>query len=518
MRNVGAKGEAVFCNLCGDVDLRPNLARVDKTGWDFFVEFPYEIDPSIPADMQVPIECRIQVKATDKRHRKVPITLSNLWRLINAQMPAFIAFFEFDGQTNVQNGFMVHVDNNLIGKVLKRMREIEESGNPCNFNKRTISVYYDDTDRLQSLDGKCLKETILHHIGKDYITYVRDKREYVQSTGFEDGSAQINFTVEGEEDLERLINVSLGIENEVKITSLSAVHCRFGIRSHKPFINQDTGKLQMPNVEPITYGKICVKLDKLSPDLSFDCKLYNSPFNAMIPDKFKKIRIQGLFFDWIFYPYTGKMTYSYYFGGGLKLRIPALRDAIKLMSILTAPGNRLHVEADFPGYLKQGFSFSTHQSNPDWGQALGLAESAAHLAFFFEIANQAEVGIDDLRKYGSAINLLSEVIKNRYDDAFMIEFEIVEEGGLDLDKEVVVVMLLSTPLGSHAVGAILTCSGIVNITDGGKYRMVIRQTTMDGKLVVRTGESVDKETLIRKFEAVEERYSTDSFQVVRIGE
>lgn len=110
MRDLGQMGESTFSLWCGQAGLIANGSQVDRTGWDFFVEFPFT-GSTDPIRLHDPaIECKIQVKATDKTDRKLPIKLSNLRRLITAPMPAFFVFIEFDGRNVAQRAFLVHVD------------------------------------------------------------------------------------------------------------------------------------------------------------------------------------------------------------------------------------------------------------------------------------------------------------------------------------------------------------------------------------------------------------------------
>ncbi len=289
-------GESTFCLWCGDAGLIPNGSRIDKTGWDFFVEFPFESVTDTPIDMQgAALECKVQVKATDKTDRKLQIKLSNLRRLITAQMPAFFIFIEFDETESAKSAFLVHIDNDLISKVLKRLREIDQSDQENDFNKRTMTIFYDDSHRLPSLDGVGLKKAILGHINGTIEEYISKKKKYLESTGFEDGFAQMHFTTSGEENLEKLLNVSLGIEKDVEVSNFTGVHCRFGILGKKPFVSVESAKLSMPNLQPTASGKVRFKESKLSPGISFDARLYISPLNVMVPEKLKKIRVRAIF-------------------------------------------------------------------------------------------------------------------------------------------------------------------------------------------------------------------------------
>ena len=63
MRDVGMMGESTFESWCHSAGLIPNRSQVDRTGWDYFVEFPETASSGQPADLEpAPIECRVQVK------------------------------------------------------------------------------------------------------------------------------------------------------------------------------------------------------------------------------------------------------------------------------------------------------------------------------------------------------------------------------------------------------------------------------------------------------------------------
>jgi hypothetical protein len=64
MRDLGSMGEENFKLWCDSVGLIANRSQIDRTGWDFFVEFPLEQIGSIPYDLlPTPIECKVQVNS-----------------------------------------------------------------------------------------------------------------------------------------------------------------------------------------------------------------------------------------------------------------------------------------------------------------------------------------------------------------------------------------------------------------------------------------------------------------------
>ena len=93
MRDLGQLGENTFAMWCAQVGLSANPSAIDKTGWDYYVEFPISQNISTNELHKSAFECKVQVKATDKQDRKLSITVSNLRRLATAQMPSFILYF-----------------------------------------------------------------------------------------------------------------------------------------------------------------------------------------------------------------------------------------------------------------------------------------------------------------------------------------------------------------------------------------------------------------------------------------
>ena len=508
MRDLGLMGESTFSLWCADVGLIPNGSQIDRTGWDFFVEFPFDTSADPSKIHKSAFECKIQVKATDKNERKLPITLSNLRRLITAQMPAFFVFIEFDGANTAQRAFLVHVDNDLISKVLKRLHEIEQSDKDNNFNKRTMTIHYNDSHLMKSLDGNCLKEILLRHIGDNMAEYVANKKLHLESTGFEDGFAQMNFTTEGEDNLKKLIDVSIGIEKEVDISRFKGTKTRFGIASKAPFVNSEGGKLQMPNLTPKSEGVVRFKEDKLSAGISFNSKLYSSPFNVMVPDELKKMRVEGEFFDLKFNPFTGAARYSFSFGEGVRLEVRKFRDAIKLLSLLSSSGKNLYAELIFEGLPKFDFKVGCKEQNFDFSNELKALECAVKLLADFDIADCVDISFDEISRYETEICQLAG-ITDTSPNLFKVEFGVDGEG-FDSSKEVACIFLVTAPIGSHVFGILLVLTGKVESIENDRFRLITKDVVIEKRIVSEKDESISNEDLVAAIEAVEEKYDSDN--------
>lgn len=511
MRDLGLMGESTFSLWCADVGLIPNGSQIDKTGWDFFVEFPFNSGLSPQEIHKSAFECKVQVKATNKNERKLPITLSNLRRLITAQMPAFFVFIEFDGENTAQRAFVVHVDNSLITKVLKRLHEVEQSEKENNFNKRKMTIHYDNGNLLDELNGECLKNCFLSNIGENVAEYIARKKSHLESTGYEDGFAQVTFTTEGEDNLKALVDVSLGIRKEVEISKFKGVDTRFGILSNNPLLNSDGGRLAMPNLKPNAEGKIRFRENKLSAGLTFGAKIYISPFNVMVPDELKKMRVEGEFFDLMFNPYTGAATYSFSFGEGVRMEVKKFRDAIKLLNLLSSSGKKIFAELIFDELPKLEFGVGCKRQEFDFSNECEALDSAVRLISEFDMIDCVDISFDEISRYSTQICQMEKVL-NSSPNLFNVEFGI-DGNGYDLNRDTACIFLITAPVGSHIFGIILVLTGDVEEIDDDRYRLIAKDMIVEQQIVSEKDESIPSEDLISAIEAIEQKYD-DDFSVV----
>lgn len=507
MRDLGVMGESTFTLWCADAGLISNGSQIDKTGWDFFVEFPFSPDLSPNQIHKSALECKVQVKATDINNRKISITLSNLRRLITAQMPAFFVFIEFDGKSFAQRAFVVHVDNCLITKVLKRLHELEQSNEESNLNKRTMTIHYDETNLLDEASGDSLKRRFNSYIGGDIEKYIENKKSHLESTGYENGFAQITFVTEGEDNLKSLIDVSLGLESETDISRLKGFDTRFGVLSSKPFVDLDGGKLKMPDIKPTAKGMIRFREKSLSPALSFGAKFYYSPFNKIMPDDLKKIRVEGDFFDLIFNPCTGAASYSFSFGEGIRMEVSQFRDAIKLLNLLCSSDKKMYAELVFDGFPVIKFNVGCKGEEFNFSDELRALNSAIKLMLEFDVTETVDISFDEVSRYQSHICQLEQIFLTPH-NLFKIEYRIEGEG-YDLSKETACVFFVSAPVGSHVFGVLLVLIGRPNMLDNGKYQLIAKEAIIEEKIISGRDQSIPKEELVNIIHSIEERYDAD---------
>lgn len=507
MRDLGLMGESTFSLWCADAGLVPNGSQIDKTGWDFFVEFPFGSKVSTHEIHRSAFECKVQVKATDKNERKLSITLSNLRRLITAQMPAFFVFIEFDGKECAQRAFVVHVDEDLISKVLKRLHQVDQSESNNNFNKRKMTIHYDDTHILTNPSGQSLKERLLTHIGDGIEDYISRKKAHLESTGYENGFAQMTFTTNGEENLKTLIDVSLGIEKQVDVAKFKGVDTRFGIQNRSPFVDSEGGKLEMPNVKPTANGMIKFKEDKLSAGLTFASKLYNSPFNVLVPDNLKKMRVEGDFFDLTFNPYTGYASYYFSIGEAVRLEVKQFRNAIKLLNILGSSGKKIFAEFIFESLPKLEFLVGCSKHDFDFSEELKTLDCAVDILSDFEIFESVDISLEEISRQASQIDQMHSMTRPSQ-NIFKVEFGI-EGDGYDPVKPTACIFLVTAPVGSHIVGAILVLTGTVEVIEDGRFRLISDGVIIEQRIVSERDTIISNEDLASAVEQIEKKYESE---------
>lgn len=504
-------GESTFNLWCAQTGLTANGSKVDRTGWDFFVEFPFT-GSTDPTRLHSPaIECKVQVKATDGTNRKLPIKLSNLRRLITAPMPAFLIFIEFDGKNVAQRAFLVHIDESIISKTLKRIHELENVSERFDHHKHSLTVHYGPEHAVPVLTGDALKRKIEEYVPNGMNAYVTKKNQHLESTGFESGFAQITFITTGKENLTDLIDVSIGLKKSVQISKFEGFHTRFGIKSKSPMIDSIGGKLEIPELKPTATGTIRFRETRLSPGLVFPCRLYSSPLNSIVPKELVKFRIEADCFDISMNPFTGAAEYRMNAGAGVRLPINQLRDVLRLMHAITSSAKKILVDISLDGGNTLELSINAQDNPFEYNKALEALNAAQKICNFFELNEPIKVSLEEIALYADSIMQFYSMIDA--DTAlFRCDFS-VEDKGYDKTKPTACVMMTTTKIGRRVFGFILVISGSVHTLEDGRYSLLASNAKIAQKITSNDEGVIQKEDLVTAFDDVEKIYA-DDFEVI----
>lgn len=280
------------------------------------------------------------------------------------------------------------------------------------------------------------------------------------------------------------------------------------IISKTPFVDENSGKLLMPNLKPSSEGIVRFKEGNLSPGISFPSKLYVSPFNAMVPEKFRKIRVEGEFFDLKFNPFTGDANYLFSFGEGIRFDVRKFRDAIKLLALLRASGKKLFAELIFDGFPNVKFGVGgNEQTDFNLSKELNALESAVKLVSEFNVSGCIDVSLYEISKYEQEICQLESII-GALPSGFKVEFSI-ESGEYDPEKKTACISIISAPIGSHIFGIILVIIGFSQNIGNNNYILIADEVVIENKIVSEDNDPIKKDELVAAIELLESKYDTD---------
>ncbi|WP_313620667.1 hypothetical protein [Achromobacter sp.] len=506
MRDLGQMGENSLQLWCSQVGLTANGSRIDRTGWDFVVEFPFHHVSGPTRVHEAAIECKVQVKATDNRDRKWQIKLSNLRRLITAPMPAFILILEFDGKKDVQRAFLVHIDEELISRTLERIHELETVQKVSNHHKRTLTIQYGDQHAVPALDGEGLKSKIESHVPEGLNSYVAWKNNHLKTTGFENGFAQITFQTDSKEDLLGLIDVSLGLKRSVRVTQFRESKLRFGIKSD-PQLLSEFGDIEMPNLKPTAVGSINFRESPLSAGLTFRCKFYSSPLNRMLPRHLVKLRIEADCFDISTNPYSGSAEYRFNAGAGVRLPINQLHDALSLMRMVTSSARKVDVRLDLSDGKELAFALDASDKPFEHTKILETLSAAVNICHTFQLSERPLATLEEIGRDSRSILQFWTIVgpnPSRYECSFT-----VAGTGFVENKATAVVGLTTTRIGKQLFGAIFVCTGMASLGLDGRYSLLTPNLKVERMLISSLDEMMRKEDLVQAIEDVEEIYRKD---------
>ncbi|MEA5550722.1 hypothetical protein VB713_06990 [Anabaena cylindrica UHCC 0172] len=530
--NLGSLGENKFEGLCLQVKgltVHKSQSQMDRTGWDFFIEFPWKQDNLSPQDMlPEPLECKIQVKSTNEQRRKESITLSNLHRLIKAKMPAFYCFIEFDGKSEPQAIYLVHVDRKIIEKTLKRIRKLENEGKGDQLNKHKLPITYGDADRLADISGQSLKREIEKHIPEGMEKYIENKNQLLKTLGFEDGRYEFTCTITSDDPIRDILDLSLGIRKEINIYNLNLFQKRFGILSKDAYVESDEGILSL-QTKPIE-AKLKFKEYKFSPGISFYAKLYITPFCEFIPKERRKIRVESRFFEVIIESGTGIKFSVYPSAEGTSLK--EVKTFLQFLTLLENSSNPLIVEIeseistshqivslsskDLPQSLFDIRIFNGQLSN--WSIVNELAEIVIEICRKMDIPeDKVLINIEELIKHFSSgythFQLLYQALHGKAKPV-TLSFPIEPEG-YQHGAKAASIFFVTVCIGNYIIGCCLAVVGSLSIL--GEKPSLIGERFLVGRQFISTDDTViSKESIDLSLNELVEELQNEELAFIQI--
>lgn len=292
--NLGKLGEDKLSTWCTEACLTSNRSlEEDRMGWDHFIEFPY-IRSHLPRDKQEkPIECKIQVKSTLRTDKSVNIKLSSLKRLVDYTSPAFILFYEFNDKQHpkLESSYLVHVDEYLIGRVLKKIRENDISESPKELYDIKLKITYGQKHKLSKNNGTELRELIVSYLPDGMPKYQQNKHMITENVGYENNGYQVDFKVKYNDLESYIVSSALGLSSSLEVSDIVTKDKRFELKGVE-LRRSETATIEIyPNV--LNRSKIYFKTSLHAPSISFDCEVLILP--SLRPEQNKFLFKTALF-------------------------------------------------------------------------------------------------------------------------------------------------------------------------------------------------------------------------------
>lgn len=514
MRDLGKMGEDTVSLWCSSVGLVANSSQIDKNGWDFFVEFPQKNNTDLPVDLlPPPIECKIQVKSTDNKSKKNQVTVSNLNKLVKAQLPCFFCFIEFDGKDTAQSAYLVHVGKQIIKKTLKRIRKLDIEGKGNELNKHSVTIKYSKKNQLTELGGGSLKKEILRHISNGQQKYNEQKNNLLHTLGFEEGHGQFTVTIKGEDPINSIVDLTLGIQTKTKVDSFTGHHKRFGILSKAPFIDVKNGLLSISKVKPFSMATVAIKESEFSPAISFEVEFYSTPLNQFVSKKYFKFRLKNNFFEMVFAPFANIGTYNFSIDRWKKYSLRELRDILKCL-VLFRNSETLILTISPENHPSISGKFSVNEEIEDWSEVLDLSEKCLLICKEFELKETTKISVNEMLSFSESINTY-HMAQTCEPSSVFVEFEADIESD-DQEMTVACMFVLSTVVGENSMGRLVAFIGKPSIQENNKIRLIIKEKRVGTKLIATGKTVIEEEQLTEEFNKFSAIFKNEGIHPIRL--
>ena len=334
-RNVGQLGESVLTKWAAEVNAAINKAVIDRTGWDFLVEFGIstdDTDESRPLDlMPSPLQCLIQVKSTDTGERRIKTSLANWLRLVRSPLPTFFLLLDFGYAPECTQAYLIHVGDRLMYRTLKRLRSLTARATPLELGKRTLTYTVSTDEHLSACDGKTLAGAIRGYVHPDFDTYVANKCHLLETLGYEQESKRLDFKIRVPDShvhgdsADLLVDFAIGTVRELDVASATVTNVRFGIPAPKPDDVLDSGTLSIKRT-PVKSGSLTLRNDTTNDSIILPCDIYAPAGVAhLVPTNRIKFRLSVPGGDFVLNP-SGSTT-------PLTIRLPEGNRAVPISTL-----------------------------------------------------------------------------------------------------------------------------------------------------------------------------------------
>ncbi len=519
MSNIGRIGEREFGKWCDAVYITANKTDVDERGWDFFLEFPDQLNSGMPRDMApTPIECKVQVKSkvgSNKRKGR-QVKLSNLERFVKAKILTFFCFIEFDNQHEAKAAYLVHVGKEIIERTLRKIRELNSEGITDDLHNHEMWIGYTKNDQLMETNGKCLKRAIEHYIPETVEKYIEEKIRLLNTLGFENGRGQFTFQITGRDPVNDLIDLSLGIREDVDIDRGFGNHLRFEIPIEDPSLTLQEAILSIKTKPEL--ATLCFRKHAFAKEIVLPADLYLAQINRLLPKEYIKFRVKTSVCDIVIKPLDKEEAVDYSFNLGDKERhtLKDLKGHLEVLALFQETNHPLLVDIkDKNQEVIISLDFSMGSKADDWIYIYDIAEKASLVCQQFSVLeDNVLVSIDELINSSYNIELVCSVLHANLND---INFRVSSDSEeCNQGDKFACISCATTTIGNYNVGCFWAIVGFLDLAKEKQYKFVAEDIFWGDKLVSFEDEVTYINDFKEKFDDFEDQLRNMGFETIRL--
>lgn len=329
---LGTKGESRFAELCADAGLHSNKVGNDRTGWDYYVEFPFPAPSSadrLDARPQPP-ECKVQVKTVWRETSDVRLRLSSAERLAKWVGPAFVIVLVVDADTL---GFVsmhaLHVRDGVLSAVLEALRKCEQDGS-TKVNHRTVALNHLRDGETLPVSGAALRDYVARTVSAGPAAYAAGKQAERENLGVRGARWSGRMVLEATDEAE-VSDIMLGLRRG-KVRSFSIEETRWDITLPDRFSGAASEVEIRLHARP---GHLTLRHGSLVVSEKVDIFL---PADIHLRPEAMKARICGEGFEILLDRMTGKLGYEFAPDNEAGMTVNAWRRLVRAQQILLSGG------------------------------------------------------------------------------------------------------------------------------------------------------------------------------------
>lgn len=271
--NLGAKGESRFSEWCEDEGLICNKSLRDRAGWDYIVDFEHdETSKDLLDHRKPPLSCVVQVKTVQDSTDRISVKLNMAERLAKEPKPSFFVVFKVDDKKNFTSAHVIHVMDDILSSILKRLRREESHLEREAINKKHVTFKLSEESRID-FSGASLRDSFIRHTGSDLQKYISLKRAQLASLGYDDRAFEGKFVMSAP-GIDDLFDMLLGKQTEAPVENFEISETRFGITL--PHTRPAPGKITL-TPSPIDRCRIKLRNQNRDYPIVLDGDIYKTP-------------------------------------------------------------------------------------------------------------------------------------------------------------------------------------------------------------------------------------------------